>query len=170
MGTALGYAVSSRGGDYNSVYSSLEHRWSADQADKGLGSREAVDLHAHKGKGKLLQRAVLVNIVLDSLGLCKVPALSMIGTFDLESEAALASALMGIPVTAEDLFSVASRIASLEKQFNLRQGSDPSDDTLPNMFLSRPGSGLNQMTLDQMIKDYYAAMGWDEKGFPKPVV
>ena len=31
MGTALGYAVSSRGGDYNNVYASLEYSWSENQ-------------------------------------------------------------------------------------------------------------------------------------------
>ncbi len=168
MGTALGYAISSRGGDYNNVYASLEYRWSKEQASRSFGSPEAVDIHAFSGKGKLVRRAVLVNIVLDSLGLCKVPALSMIGTFDLKSEADLASSLTGLSVTADELFAAGDRIASMERCFNLRQAPGMTEDTLPPMFLNQPGSNLNQETLDVMISDYYTAMGWDECGNPDP--
>ena len=168
MGTALGYAISSRGGDYNNVYASLEYRWSKDLASRRFGNPEAVDIHASGGKGKLIRRAVLVNIVLDSLGLCKVPALSMLGTFDLKSEAALAGSLIGSPVTADELFAVGDRIAGMERCFNLRQAPGMDADTLPPMFMDQPGSNLNQETLDAMISDYYTAMGWDECGNPDP--
>jgi len=166
MGTALGYAISSRGGDYNNVYASLEHRWSREQASSSFGNPEAVDIHATGGKGRLIRRAVLVNIVLDSLGLCKVPALSMIGTFDLESEADLAGSLTGFPVTADELFAVGDRIASMERSFNLRQSHGTVEDTLPAMFLAQTGSNLSQETLHAMVSDYYRAMGWDECGNP----
>jgi aldehyde:ferredoxin oxidoreductase len=168
MGTALGYAISSRGGDYNNVYASLEYRWSKEQASKRFGSPEAVDIHATRGKGKLIRRAVLVNIVLDSLGLCKVPVLSMIGTFDLKGEAELASALTGLTVTADALFAVGDRIASMERYFNLRQSPGMDRDSLPPMFMNQPGSNMSLETLDTMIKEYYTAMGWDEHGNPDP--
>jgi aldehyde:ferredoxin oxidoreductase len=168
MGTALGYAISSRGGDYNNVYASLEYRWSKDQASHSFGSPDAVDIHATRGKGELIRRAVLVNIVLDSLGLCKVPVLSMMGTFDLKGEAELASALTGLIVTADALFNVGDRIASMERCFNLRQSPDMDQDTLPPMFMDKPGSNLNQKTLHAMISEYYTAMGWDEYGRPDP--
>jgi len=168
LGTALGYAISSRGGDYNNVYSSLEHRWTEEQAVREIGSRTAVDIRAHAGKGKLIKRAVLVNIVLDSLGLCKVPVLSMINTFDLKSEAELAGTLMGVPITAEMLFAVGQRIANLERSFNLRQKPDLEADTLPEMVFNQPGSNLSQKTLKEMIKEFYEAMGWDQDGIPDP--
>jgi len=168
MGTALGYAISSRGGDYSNVYSSLEHRWSEDRADREIGSRTAVDIHAHAGKGKLIKRAVLVNIALDSLGLCKVPVLSMINTFDLKSEAALASALMGVPINAAMLFSASKHIATMERIFNLRQKPDLEADTLPEMVFNQPDSNLSQTTLTEMIHEFYQAMGWNHYGIPDP--
>ena len=168
MGTALGYAISSRGGDYNNVYSSLEHRWSEEQSIREIGNRKAVDIRAHQGKGKLIKRAVLVNIVLDSLGLCKVPVLSMINTFDLKSEAALAAALMGVPITAEMLFAAGQEIACMERNFNLRQKPDMEDDTLPEMVFNQPNSNLSQTTLKEMINEFYKAMGWDQDGVPDP--
>lgn len=168
LGTALGYAISSRGGDYSNVYSSLEHRWSEDRADREIGSRTAVDIRAHTGKGKLMKRAVLVNIVLDSLGLCKVPVLSMINTFDLQSEAELAGALMGIPITADMLFSAGKRIAGMERSFNLRQKPDLDADALPEMAFNQPDSNLSPATLKRMINEFYEAMGWDQNGIPDP--
>ena len=89
LGSALGYAISSRGGDYNNVYASLEHRWSPRMAERAFGTAKALDPRSYEGKSQLVYRAVLVNIVVDSLGLCKVPALSLIGTFDLVGEARL---------------------------------------------------------------------------------
>ena len=168
MGTALGYAISSRGGDYNNVYSSLEYRWTEEQAQREIGSRTAVDIQAYSGKGKLIKRAVLVNIVLDSLGLCKVPVLSMINTFDLKSEAALAGALMGVPIAADTLFSAGNRIAGMERSFNLRQVPEMEADQLPEMVFNQPGSNLSQTTLKSMINEFYEAMGWDQNGIPDP--
>ena len=170
MGTALGYAVSSRGGDYNNVYASLEYRWTREQASENFGTPEAADIHAPGGKGKLIRRAVLVNIVLDSLGLCKVPALSMIGTFDLKNEADLAGSLTGLSVTADDLFAAGDRIAGMERYVNLRKTPGMTEDTLPAMFMDQPGSSLSREALNGMIRDYYTAMGWDEKGNPDPAL
>jgi aldehyde:ferredoxin oxidoreductase len=166
LGAALGYAVSSRGGDFNNTYSSFEHRWTADRAAKELGVAEAVDPTSHKGKGSLIARSVLVNLIVDSLGLCKIPTLSLIGTFDLEAEAALTAALTGRPFTAASLFLIAERIAALERLFNLRQGITHEDDWLPAMFLNDPSQPLNAINFKQMVADFYHVMGWDDHGTP----
>jgi aldehyde:ferredoxin oxidoreductase len=172
MGTALGYAVSSRGGDYNNVYASMEYRWPAERAAAELGTPLAIDLHAHHGKAPLVKRATIVNIALDCLGICKVPSLSLIGTFDLVSEAELATALTGQPITPEGLFEVGERVCHLERRFNIECGLRPEDDRLPPMFLDADysgGRGPNQSIarLDEMVAAYYAAMGWDPDGRPQ---
>ena len=166
LGSALGYAVSSRGGDYNNVYASLEHRWPSEKGAAEFGSPDSVDRHRPTGKGRLVRRAVLVNVVVDSLGLCKVPALSLLGNFDLESEAALASAATGLALTAADLFEVGDRIATMERLFNLRHAPDMDGDRLPEMFFSQGHPTLTSAVLDQMLLDFYAAMGWDATGRP----
>ncbi|MCK4768380.1 MAG: hypothetical protein KAS28_08325, partial [Desulfobacula sp.] len=78
MGTALGYAVSSRGGDYNNVYASLEYSWTKEEAVKEFGTREAVNIKSICAKGLLIKKAVTTNIIVDCLGLCKVPVLSLL--------------------------------------------------------------------------------------------
>jgi aldehyde:ferredoxin oxidoreductase len=166
LGSALGYAISSRGGDYNNVYSSLEHRWTARKGADAFGSADAVDNKRPSGKGRLLRRAVLVNIVVDSLGLCKVPTLSLLGTFDLENEAMLASAITGLPLTADDLFHIGDRIAAMERQFNLKHAPNIDEDCLPAMFFLERDTVLTQAVMAGMLREFYTAMGWDETGHP----
>jgi aldehyde:ferredoxin oxidoreductase len=168
LGSALGYAVSSRGGDFNNVYSSLEHRWPAHQGAEAFGSAESVDTQKPSGKGRLIRRATLVNIIVDSLGLCKVPTLSLLGAYDLENEAVLASATTGLSLYADDLFRIGARVAAMERLFNLKHAPDMDDDRLPEMFFRNGDSVLTPQVLRQMIGEYYDAMGWDGNGRPLP--
>jgi len=166
LGSALGYAVSSRGGDYNNVYSSLEHSWTARKGADAFGSTESVDTKRPSGKGRLMRRATLVNIVVDSLGLCKVPTLSLLGTFDLENEAVLTSAVTGLSLCAGDLFCIGERVATMERLFNLKHAPDVDEDRLPEMFFREGDSVLTPQVLQQMLSEFYAAMGWDDNGRP----
>ena len=166
LGSALGYAVSSRGGDYNNVYASLEHRWPAQQGAEAFGSPESVDTQRWTGKGRLVRRAVLVNIVVDSLGLCKVPTLSLLGTFDLENEAVLTSAVTGLSLYADDLFHIGARVAAMERLFNFRHAPQLDDDRLPEMFFHQGEKTLTPEIVRQMVGEFYAAMGWDPAGRP----
>ena len=166
LGSALGYAVSSRGGDYNNVYASLEHRWPAEKGAAAFGSAESVDRHRPSGKGYLVRRAVLVNIIVDSLGLCKVPTLSLLGTFDLENEAVLASAITGLSLYADDLFRIGDRVAAMERLFNLKHAPDMDEDCLPDMFFLPGEAVLTKPVMARMVSEFYTAMGWDEKGRP----
>jgi aldehyde:ferredoxin oxidoreductase len=172
LGTALGYAVSSRGADFTSVYPVAEYRFDSDQGREAFGSSEAVDRFSTEGKGELVRRSMIVSAVLDSLGLCKVPVLSVVGDFSLTSEAELASALTGWPLTAEDLAIAGERILNVERLFNLLHGASRSDDDLPDRFTEEPlpNGPARGMTvpIGSMVQDFYAAMGWDEDGRPTP--
>jgi aldehyde:ferredoxin oxidoreductase len=171
MGTALGYTVSSRGGDFTQVYASPEYKWSPERAAKELGSAKAVDRFSTEGKGALIRRCMIVSAVVDSLGICKVPALSLIGEFDLKNEAELVQALTGWPVDASELIHAGERILNLEKLFNLRHGELRNLDTLPDRFINEPvaeeGPAKGKVVdLRPMVADFYRAMGWDEEGIP----
>jgi aldehyde:ferredoxin oxidoreductase len=166
LASALGYAISSRGGDYNNVYASLEHRWTPEMAAAAFGTAKAIDPAAWQGKGRLVHRAVLVNIMIDSLGICKVPALSMIGTFDLVPEAELTAAITGRPVVPEQLMAVAQQVATLERWINLRLGMRPDQDDLPEMFFQGPGPTIDRNDFLRMRDEFYEAIGWDCTGLP----
>ncbi|MFO7736909.1 MAG: aldehyde ferredoxin oxidoreductase family protein [Desulfatiglandaceae bacterium] len=172
MGTALGYAISNRGGDFNDVYASLEYRWLPERAAEEFETPLAVDIRAIDGKAPLVKRAMLTNIVLDCLGLCKVPALSLINAFDLEAEAELTSHLSGWSMNAKMLFLIGERIATMERLFNHRHGGGRSDDRIPGMFFEKdytPGEEPSQpqVWIEPMKQAFYKAMGWDEEGWPR---
>ena len=172
MGTALGYAVSTRGADFTSVYAIPEYRWDAAQGREVFGSAKAVDRFSTGGKGALVKRCMIVSAILDSLGLCKVPILSVMGDFSLQNEAALASALSGWTFSAADLLSIGERILNVERLFNLRHGATRADDDLPDRFTEEPlpngpARGAT-VAIEPMRRDFYAAMGWDDDGWPTP--
>jgi aldehyde:ferredoxin oxidoreductase len=171
MGTALEYAVSSRGGDFSHFFPSIEYAWSPEKAAETFGTSQAVDLYSIHAKAPLVKRAMMVSIILDSLGLCKVPALSLIRSFDLEDEALLMNALAGWSMDTETLFRIGERIGNLEKLFNLRQGAGIEDDNLPQMFFEGGVSAGEERLqsfdwLTPMVQRFYEIMGWDEMGQP----
>jgi aldehyde:ferredoxin oxidoreductase len=170
MGTALGYAVSSRGGDFNHFFPAIEYVLSSEKAARVIGSPHAVALLSTRGKAALVKRSMIVSIVVDCLGLCKVPALSLIKEFDLKNEAELVSAVVGWSVDPETLFFMGERIAHLERIFNIRNGASADDDRLPEMFFSSTGSSDAPLSVFDWVKpmvlEFYGLMGWDQAGQP----
>jgi aldehyde:ferredoxin oxidoreductase len=168
FGTALGYAVSSRGGDFNTVYPSLEYTWPSDRAEKEFGTPLAVDPTSTKGKAGLVRRSTIVNCTLDCLGLCKVPLLSLVNGFDLVLETGLTNAVTGRGLEPEDLFLMGERVANLERLLNIRFGLRRDQETLPGMFQTffYDDSGHRVDRLSSMVQEFYQVMGWDGRGYP----
>ena len=72
---------------------------------------------------------------------------------------------------AQDLKVAGERINNLKKLFNIREGWQRDDDTLPARVLEEvlptgvaKGIGLTRTDLDMMIGGYYRARGWAEDG------
>ena len=137
MGTALGYAVASRGADFNDIYATMEYKWLPDEEIEALGSPRAVDLKSIHGKAELVRRSMIIGVVLDSLGMCKLPALCLICSYDLVAEAELVTALLETAADAPKLFAAGERIVNLERLFNLKHGVSHMDDRLPDMFFEK---------------------------------
>jgi aldehyde:ferredoxin oxidoreductase len=171
MGTALGYTVASRGADFNDVYSALENKWMPDEPGDEFGSARASDLKSIHGKAELVRRAMIVGTVIDSLGICKVPALSLISAYDLVAETELAATLTGRPFGVSDLFAAGERIVNTERLINLRCGAVADDDRLPEMFFDKEyNSGQKPSKpsewMEPMKNKFYSVMGWDAQGQP----
>ena len=171
MGTALGYTVASRGADFNDVYSALEHKWMPDEPGDESGAPKAPNLKSIQGKAELVRKAMIIGTVMDSLGICKVPALSLISAYDLVAETELAAALTGQPVAVADLFAAGERIVNTERLFNLRCGAGADDDRLPDMFFDKEynsGQAPSKPSewMEPMKKKFYSVMGWDAQGRP----
>jgi aldehyde:ferredoxin oxidoreductase len=155
---ALGFAVGSRGADHNRS-GAYEIDFSA-RADRLHGGPEAAGLAVETE-----DRAALI----DSLILCKF----LRGVFtDLFGETAeLLRLVTGRAVSGDDLRRVARRIVTAKKLYNIREGWQRAEDTLPRRFLGEGltvGAGhtavLPRERLEGMVSAYYAARGWDEEG------
>ena len=173
MGTALGYAVASRGADFNDVFATLEYKWLPDQTAQTTAGSKAPDLHSIHGKAELVRKSRIIGTVLDSLGMCKVPVLCLICAYDLANEAELAAAVTGWPVDAPSLFLSGERIVNLERLFNLRHGGSAAGDRLPDMFFEKDYNAGQQPSkphawMEPMIHEFYSVMGWDRQGHPTP--
>ncbi len=90
-----------------------------------------------------------------------------------ETYAALLSAATGQSFSADFFDRLGERIWNLTRQFNLREGLDPAEDTLPKRFMQDPlpsgpqkGHHFTAKEMDFMLKDYYSVRGWDEQGRP----
>jgi aldehyde:ferredoxin oxidoreductase len=168
--TALGYAVSNRGADYAHVYARHEFDVTTEAAVRLYGDRHAAQATVAEGKAEMVRRSMIVSAVLDALGICKVPALSLINAYDLEAEAELASAATGVELSAGDLWLAGERIVVAERLFNLACGARAADDMLPPLFTSRPltegpSRGVT-MPIEAMVRDFYRRMGWSRRGRP----
>ena len=172
MGTALSYAVSMRGGDFTSVYPVPEFRFTKERAEKEFGTNKAVDRMATSGKGAMVRYCMIVSAIIDSLGICKVPALSIAANYDLERETRLIGAIAGLDIDKNRLLFLGERIVNIEKLFNLRFGATSDLDTLPEKFINEPiGDGPStgaKVDLKPMVEDFYRHMKWDEQGVPLP--
>tara|TARA_B100000029_G_C17349297_1_gene878253 strand:- start:568 stop:951 length:384 start_codon:yes stop_codon:yes gene_type:complete len=77
----------------------------------------------------------------------------------------------GMSMTAEELEKAGTRINTLRKCFNIREGWHRKDDTLPRRILEetyngidKQATGLTEQELSLMIDGYYHARGWDTQG------
>ena len=157
---ALGMAVNARGADHN--------RSGAYEADL------SGDLDRLAGGADHVRGAVEAedrSAVMDSMVLCKF----LRGVFEepFEQWAVLLRLVTGWDLTADELRATAQRIVLAKRAYNLREGWQPSDDWLPERFLSEEltvGSGrtaaLSPARLRSMISAYYAARGLDDSGRP----
>jgi aldehyde:ferredoxin oxidoreductase len=155
---ALGFAVGSRGADHN--------RSGAYEIDF---SERADRLHGTADSARLAVETEDRAALMDSLILCKF----LRGVFtDLFAEGAdLLSCVSGWDVSAEELHTIARRIVTAKKLFNIREGWTAAEDTLPKRFLSEglpdgasSGAVLPAERFQEMIQAYYAARGWDSQG------
>ena len=80
------------------------------------------------------------------------------------------SAISGMEWTEDDINKAGSRIFTLEKMFNYREGFDVNDDTLPAKFFENKftigdhkGAIVNKNEFKRDLTNYYKLRGWDTK-------
>jgi aldehyde:ferredoxin oxidoreductase len=143
---ALGLAVGARGADHN-----RSGAYEVDFSEKV--DRRHVTLDAVRLAIDTEDRAALM----DSLIICKF----LRGVFeDFHSEsAAMLRSVTGWEVTADELRDTATRIVAAKREFNVRAGWTPQEDTLPQRFFEAPLPNdalahLSRERLDALVAEY----------------
>ena len=155
-GEGIGYATSNRGACHLRGYT---------PASEILGIPVKTDPLEWRGKGELLKIFQDLHAFSDSLDLCKFSAFAE----GAAEYAAQYEAIVGIPISEDDVMGTGERIYNLERRFNNLNGFDGKDDSLPERFLKEPGTGpaANSVCeLDEMKAEYYAARGWEDGVVP----
>ncbi len=157
-GMGIAYATSNRGACHLRAYT---------PASEILGVPEKTDPLAWEGKGKLTKVFQDLHAVSDSFDLCKFSAFAE----GPEEYAAQYAAIVGVPMTAEELMKTGERIYNLERYYNNLAGFREGSDYLPERFLKEPstskGSEGQVCELDLMLREYYEARGWENGVVPE---
>ncbi len=109
------------------------------------------------------------NTAFDVMGVCAFAGFSI----TLDEYANMLNDVTGLSLKANDLETVARRVLTLERLFNLQCGFTPEDDWLPARFYDDPipvAEGPVVCPADEfraMRAEYYDAIGWDEQGVPR---
>ena len=163
-GFGLGYAVASRGGDHLRSEPFLELSDDPTIGEKMFGVPEATLRLVDKGKGRLVSYFEDWNAIIDALEPCKNIMQNM-GILTFERAAEVIETATGLEMSAQEVRLVGSRIVTLERAFNAREGLTREDDTLPPRFLrERLRKGLSSGTVFDLqgnLDDYYLERGWD---------
>jgi aldehyde:ferredoxin oxidoreductase len=155
-GMGLAYATASRGGCHMSA-------WPV--ADEAFGK---VDPFTIAGKAQLVINGQNYNAIKFSLILCDFWALS------LDTMSQIMSCLLNRDVPVTELEMTGERIWNILRLFNVREGFDAIDDSLPERIFkdtlksgATAGKKLPRDQFATMLQEYYRLRGWDNNGIPK---
>ncbi|MDI3535308.1 MAG: aldehyde:ferredoxin oxidoreductase [Thermosediminibacterales bacterium] len=159
-GMSLGYAVSNRGGSHQDMRHIPER--------SGQFDRRSIE-----GKEQLVVDITSTTVIRDTFTYCAMVE-GVIGRVGLtEKHVNIINAVCGFDFDLEELKTIATRILNLERCFNIREGMDRKDDTIPGRFMTEPipegpskGMYTPKEELDEMLDKFYKLRGWDENGIP----
>jgi len=158
----LSYATSNIGGSHMYGY--------ARQEISGYRLPREVDRFSDRDKGDIAAYNQISKAREEVLILCNFADSGITS----EWLAALLKAATGIDAFGDTQFldKVGERIVTLERCFNVREGFSRAQDTLPKRMLEEPLDNAGPATgevfraFDDLLDEYYSAMGYDLQGIP----
>ncbi|UCG37092.1 MAG: aldehyde ferredoxin oxidoreductase family protein [Candidatus Bathyarchaeota archaeon] len=161
MGLALAVAV--RGGDHLTavVYGTelVGKWWKFSGIDRFSAENKGYEVKVHED----------LMTLYDIVGVCKFTR----HMFFAEAYPEMIEAVTGMSLTLSDLFGISERVYNLQRAFNVREGLNRRDDSLPARIFEDPipkgaskGSFIKRDEFERMLDDYYQARGWSENGIP----
>ncbi len=135
-----------------------------------LGLPRKVDPFATEGKGEITKYVQDETAAAETAVFCTFPLTNEMITIDVCSKFLYSATGIDRFKDPRYLWLVGERIFNLEKVFIAREGFDISQDTMPERILKEPvprePSKGQVFELDMLLKDYYKARGWNERGIP----
>ena len=157
QGMGIGYATSNRGACHLRGYT---------PASECLGIPQKTDPLGAEGKGALLRIFQDLHAISDSFDICKFSAFAE----GINEYVPQFVAMTGMDIDADGLMKAGERIYNLERYYNNLCGFTAKDDSLPEKFLKKPGTGPaagHVCELEKMKKEYYQARGWVDGVVPQ---
>ena len=157
QGIGLNYATSNRGGCHVRGYTI---------SPEVLGLPEKLDPVDVLSKPTWVMIFQNLTAAIDASGMCLFTSFAL----GADDYAAFLKASTGFDYDGDSVLQAGDRIWNIERLFNLREGLDPKEDTLPDRLLNEPipdGPSKGMVSrLPEMLPEYYKARGWDEEGLP----
>jgi aldehyde:ferredoxin oxidoreductase len=155
---AIGYPTNTRGGSHQDA----RPRWNVEDWD------------TYEGKVELAIADQHLSAVGDSLVQCRFIMESGLGREFNSEYSTLLKAVTGLELSPPELNEIGERIVNMEGVFNVKEGIQRKDDTLPFKVMwevipqgPHKGEKIDQKKLEELLTNYYQVRGWDENGIPR---
>ena len=157
QGIGLNYATSNRGGCHVRGYTT---------SPEVLGLPQKLDPADYQSKPTWVKIFQDLTAAIDSSGMCLFTSFAL----GADDYAAFLKAATGFDYDGAEALKAGERIWNIERLFNLREGMNTAEDTLPARLLNEPipeGPAKGMVShLPEMLPEYYKLRGWDSKGIP----
>jgi len=157
FGMGLAYATSDRGACHQRAWTVKPELYDPE-----------LNRFSFENKASIVKEVQDERAVFFSLVLCDFAPISEEDCVDMLNFAT------GFNHTVESYLKAGERIWNLTRLFNIREGLDPSEDTLPprifnETFTKGPAKDINltKKEFHKSLQEYYDLRGWDEKGVPR---
>jgi aldehyde:ferredoxin oxidoreductase len=125
-----------------------------------------IDPDQIEGKAKMFAEWEDRLTVFDALILCRFYR----DLYQWDELAAMIKGVTGLELARSHMRAIAARITDGTRRFNIREGLTPEEDKLPKRFhtevLPETGKSITEEQMEQLLRDYYKARGWDANGVP----
>lgn len=131
----------------------------------------SVDLGANKVR--FFYYTNLLTLLYDCLGTCVFGVVAR-GILPTDKYLELINAVTGWNTNYWELMKVGERTSNLMRLFNVREGFNKEDDTLPDHFYKKINGGpldgedgIDESEFDNALELYYQMAGWNQNGIPQ---
>ncbi len=174
VGQGLSFATSNRGACHTQGMHDTNLEAGKTMPDIGFTDKfKGLSRTSTEHKGEAIALAQDLRAIQDSLIICRFTSWDYGPTPPAMLAEAL-TAITGEEFTSKDFMEIGARVFNLCRMFNVREGFDRQQDSLPARMAEKLPRGatsdsvITQQDLDRMLDEYYQFRGWSSRGIPTP--